>query len=412
MSPPVISGPAGKLPRAAHPEAAPLGGKVVTPFFMTILTFGLIGGVLMLYRFVFGLSTITNVNDTWPWGIWKPLNVVTATGVGAGGYGLAIIVYVLNKGRYHPFVRPALLTSALAYTVAAASVLVDLGRWWLILKVPVYIWEWNGSSVLLEVSICVLSYMLVLWTEVSPAVFGQLGSTAKASGLRRFAQRVNPKLLKAMPFIIALGVLLPSLHQSSLGGMFMVSSYLHPLWHTAFLPLLFLLSCLVMGYAGVVAQDTITRAALRRRQEYDLLPRLSVVAILLVGAWWGIRLVDLAWNGRLGLAFALDRFSVLFLIEAGLAFGGVLLLARKSGRENPGVRFGAALLLLASGALYRFSTYLLALQPRQSGSYFPSLGEVFVSLGLFSLAMCVFILIARKFPIIVGPAPRAPEVSP
>ncbi len=396
-----------------HEEAQPLGGKILTPTFLLIFALGAVGAALIVYRFAFGLSTITNLTDTWPWGIWKPMNVVAITGVGAGGYGLALIVYLLNKGQYHPFVRPALLTSALAYTVAGSSVLVDLSRWWSILKVPAYVWLWNGNSVLLEVAICVLTYLMVLWAEVSPAMVEGAQKASRWPKVAAWAKRFSPKLSKAMPFIIAFGVVLPSLHQSSLGGMYMVSTYLHPLWHTAFLPLLFLLSCLVMGYAGVVAQDTLTRVVLKRRQEYELLPRLSVVAIALVAAWWGVRLLDLALKGRLGLVFTSGANSAYFLAEFGLAFFGAAVLAVRRWRWNPGMRFGAAVLLLASGGLYRFSTYLLAIEPRQPGSYFPSVGELVVSGGLIALALCVFIFVAKKFPIIVGPAsaePRAREV--
>lgn len=421
MSTPIVPAPAsGAVPSRAqlhqvapqghgghgghHDEAAPLGGPLLTRAFWVMAAIGAVGAALMLYRFVFGLSTITNLTDTWPWGIWKPMNVVTATGIGAGGYGTALLCYVLNRGKYHPLVRPALLVSALAYTVAGASVLVDLGRWWSILKVPAYVWRWNGDSVLLEVALCVLTYVLVLWTELSPAFLEKLEANPTPTRVQRFSAWAAPKLDRAMPFIIAMGVLLPTMHQSSLGSLFLLSSILHPLWHTGFLPALFLITCLMMGYSGVVVQDSVTRRLLRQRQDRDLLPVLSQVAAGLVAAFFVVRFGDLAWQGRLGYLFNADRFAAFFWLEMVLAGAGGAVLATQGGRTDPGKRMGAAVALLLSGALYRFDTYLIGLQVRVPEVYFPSVGEILASLGLFAMAGCVFLVLVRRFPILVGPA--------
>jgi Ni/Fe-hydrogenase subunit HybB-like protein len=165
-----------------------------------------------------------------------------------------------------------------------------------------------------------------------------------------------------------------------------------------------------MGYAGVVAQDTLTRLWTGQEQERELMPRIAKIAVWLVVAFFALRFGDLAVKGRLGLVFQADRFSVLFLAEMALAGAGAALLFTRKGRENAGTRFGSAMLLIASGALYRFDTYLIALQPRGDWSYFPSLGEVFVSLGLFALALCVFIALSKRFPILTRPA-TAPAAS-
>jgi Ni/Fe-hydrogenase subunit HybB-like protein len=382
-------------------RAEPLGGPIFTRTFLVMLTLGLIGCGLIGVRLFFGLAPISNLSDGYPWGIWKPLNVVIATGLGAGGYGTALVVYVFNRGKYHPLVRPALLTSALAYTIGGASVMVDLGRFWNVWRLP-FVWLWNGRSVLLEISICVISYVMVLWVEVSPAFWEGLGR--KHDRLGSIARWISPRLEKALPFIIALGVLLPTMHQSSLGGLFMVSSFLHPLWHTGFLPLLFLTSCLVMGYGGVILQDGLTRLMLGRPQEDDLVPRLSRLPPWIVLAYLVIRFGDLIWKGRLALLFTPDRFAFFFWLEISLALAGAVLLSSDSRRHNPGLRFLAALSLLLFGALYRFDTYLIAIVPRGDWHYFPSFGEIFVSLGLWSLAGCLFVAIVKRFPVLAAPA--------
>ena len=121
------------------------------------------------WRLVAGLGATTALNDGYPLGLWIAFDVVTGTALACGGYAIAILVYILNKGRYHALVRPALLTSALGYSLAGFGVFLDIGRWWAIWKVPVYFWHWNFNSALLEVALCIMSYVLVAWIELSPA---------------------------------------------------------------------------------------------------------------------------------------------------------------------------------------------------------------------------------------------------
>src|SRR5215467_3061618 len=116
-----------------------------------------------------GLGATTALNDGYPLGLWIAFDVVTGTALACGGYAVAILVYVFNRGRYHALVRPALLTSALGYSLAGFGVFLDIGRWWAIWKVPVYFWHWNFNSTLLEVALCIMTYVVVLWIELSPA---------------------------------------------------------------------------------------------------------------------------------------------------------------------------------------------------------------------------------------------------
>src|SRR6185503_3301518 len=116
-----------------------------------------LGGMLILWRLIAGLGATTALNDGYPLGLWIAFDVVTGTALACGGYAIALLVYILNKGRYHPLVRPAMLTSALGYTLAGAGVGLDVGRWWSLWHVPIYIWRWNFDSVLLEVALCIMA---------------------------------------------------------------------------------------------------------------------------------------------------------------------------------------------------------------------------------------------------------------
>src|SRR6187549_3955009 len=176
---------------SAHAQAQPIGGRILTrPFRFLAVLFG-IGALLILVRLATGLGQITAMNDGYPWGLWIAFDVVTGTALACGGYAVALLAYILNKGKYHPLVRPAILTSALGYTLAGAGVGLDVGRWWSIWHVPLYVWRWNFDSVLLEVALCIMSYMCVLWIELSPA-FLERAEQLGIPSLSRFAARTKP----------------------------------------------------------------------------------------------------------------------------------------------------------------------------------------------------------------------------
>jgi Ni/Fe-hydrogenase subunit HybB-like protein len=327
---------------------------------------------------------------------------VTGTALACGGYAVAILVYILNKGKYHPLVRPALLTSALGYSLAGFSVLLDVGRWWLIWKVPLYFWHWNFNSALLEIALCIMAYVFVLWIEVSPAFF-EAWQDSSFPLLRTVSRTALPILEKASLWIIALGLLLPTMHQSSLGTlMLLAGSRLHPLWRSPIVPLLFLISCVSMGYAMVVFESVLSSVAFKRRVEIDMLASLAGAIIPLQYVFVALRLGDLTWRGNLGLLFAGDGRSVLAAIEFVLFLAPAVMLASPARRRNLGHLFRAALVMMFAGALYRFDTYLVAFMPGAQWAYFPSVPEMFITLGLIAAEIAAYMLIVKLFPIIQG----------
>jgi Ni/Fe-hydrogenase subunit HybB-like protein len=390
----------------------PLGGKILTPGFSLLLALIAVAGCIVLWRLLGGLGAVTAMSDGYPWGIWKPLNVVTFTGLAAGAYGTGLLCYVFNKGRYHPLVRSAIMAGAIGYSLAGTSVLVDLGRYWnlwVVFAPPVY----NLNSVLLEVAICVLAYTVVLWIELMPAVLEQAASSENAR-LRALAVKVLPVLQRALPFVIALAILLPTMHQSSLGGLFMVApTKLHPLWYTGWLPGLFLLTCLTMGWGSVVVIEYVTSFVWPRRVDRKVLLRLAAVPMWVTPVYLGIRLTDLLASGRLARAASMPRagfYFSWFALEVATAVGAVVLLAAARRRSDPGRLFGGALLLVASGTLYRFDTYLTGFMPRPGAIYFPSVLEILGSLGFVAIGIAVYGAMVKRFPLLSGVVAR-PEAG-
>jgi Ni/Fe-hydrogenase subunit HybB-like protein len=385
----------------------PVGGKLLTPFFKLMIALWALGTVAGIVRFTQGLGAATAMSDGYPWGIWIAVDVVAGTALACGGYAIALLVYVFNKGQYHALVRPAILTSALGYSVAGVAIMFDVGRYWGLWKIPTFVHKWNLNSALLEVALCVMSYIVVLWIEMSPA-FLERWKEGGSPALRRLSERFLPPLEKALPWIIALGLLLPTMHQSSLGSVWLLpATKLHRLWYTPWLPFLFLASVIPLGYAMVVVETTFSSRAFGRARETGMLGSLGGVTAGFVLVFLAVRLADLAWRGRLGLAFRLDKYSLLFLVETALFLGSAVALLGRRARTSVGTQLNAAFALIAAGLLYRIDTYIVAYNPGPGWSYFPAVGEILITLGLIATETMVYLFVVRKFPILAGaPASR------
>jgi Ni/Fe-hydrogenase subunit HybB-like protein len=379
----------------------PLGGTIFTRPVLALAVFAGMAGLLIVWRFIVGLGASTALNDGYPWGLWIAFDVVTGTALSCGGYSVALLVYILNRGKYHPLMRPALVTSAFGYTIAGLSVVIDVGRPWIAYKLP-FFWHWNTNSVLLEVALCIMTYTIVLWLELSPA-FLEWARTSTWSVFRRIGNIGLPVAEKSLLWLAALGMLLPTMHQSSLGSLMLLSGpRLHPLWNTSLLPLLFLLSCIAMGFGAVVMESALSAKFLGRKSETDMLAGLGFAMLPLLALYLGIRLIDLGVRGQFGALFAFDLYSVMSLIELALfAAAGVMLLTDRQ-RRDAGNLFRAAMLLVLAGALYRFDVFLVAFQPGPNWSYFPSVTEILVTSGLVAGEIAGFIVLIKLFPIMAG----------
>lgn len=390
----------------------PVEGKFLGPGVKLMLLLWAAASVVILFRFFLGLGATTAMNDGYPWGLWIAFDVVVGTGLASGGYAMALLVFVFNKGRYHPLVRPALVTSFLGYSIAGIAVVFDVGRWWNLWRVPVMPWEWNGTSVLLEVALCIMAYVAVLALEISPAVLERWrdeGKTARAE----LAKTWLPRIEKALPLIVALGLVLPTMHQSSIGALLLVAgTKLHGLWHTGLLPLLFLLTAFGMGYAVIYFESIFSSVAFGRAMETRLLARLGVVVAAVLLAFVVVRFAGILAAGRMGLVFTSGHLSFFFLLETALFLFAAWLFLQQQTHATPANQLQAALLALAGGALYRIDTFLTAYSPGNGWSYFPSVGEIVVTLGLVATETVLYVYLVKKFPILAGVTVMATRPEP
>lgn len=376
-------------PDPDHAEAAaPIGGRLVTRFTAVLGFLVAVLVAVLAVRFVRGIGAVTNLNDGYPWGIWIAYDVVIGTALGASGFTVAFVTYIVNRGSYHPMVRPALLTALFGYLMAAASVVFDIGRYWEAWHIflPGYV---QFNSVLAEVALCIMAYTVVLFIEFVPVVLERFG-------LRRIRKRLDRVLF----LFIALGVLLPTMHQSSLGSMLLVfGPQIDPLYQTRWLPVLFLTSTIGMGLAAVVVEGSVSSLALRRPLERALLGKLMKVGMVVTTAFLIVRFADLAARGILPQLLEPTTVAIMLWIETALFVTAVVVMWGKAG-TRPRRFFIAAMAMAFAGMLYRIDAYLVAYHTGAGWHYFPSLGELAVSIGLVAFEILAFILAIRLLPVL------------
>ncbi|UFS70195.1 Ni/Fe-hydrogenase cytochrome b subunit [Geomonas sp. RF6] len=407
-----------------------LDARIFTPSFFVLLALTLIGFFLVGVRYVKGIGAVTNLSDGFPWGIWITYDVATGTAIACGGYAVAILVYIRNHMRYHPMIRSAVLTSMFGYGLAGASVMIDLGRPWNSYNffLPS---RWQGNSVMLEVALCVMAYSMVLAIEFLPALLSAMENSdwgpfqnfvnwlhprlvsdreslnTGKEWMRSAAAKIRPRLDKALIFIIALGITLPTMHQSSLGSMLLIASTkLHPLWHTAFLPLLFLINCIYIGYSIAILESIISSYAFNRPFEVRELSGLAGIVPWLSVIWLSVVVGDLVWRGQLHAALSLDFYSRFFLAEFLLVAVGSMILFNKRMRRTPRWLFVSAALIVLGGALYRFNVYLIGFDPGKGWRYFPSLAELMITVGIVSFEILGYQVLVKLLPVLPRMARR------
>lgn len=368
---------------------APLGGRIITPFFVLLSILATVAIYLLLQRFIFGLGAVTNINDGYSWGIWVVFDVVIGTAFGCGGFVIAFLVYIINRGEYHPLIRPAVMASLFGYTLGGAAVFIDLGRYWQIYNIFLP-WYSQPNSVMFEVAVCVTAYIIVLWIEFTPVFLERLQ-----------IKDLNRKLNRFLFFIVALGILLPTMHQSSLGTLMVIMGYkLHPLWNTQLLPLLFLTTAILIGYAIVVFEAVLSSASFNRPYETDILGKLSKIIWWLIIVYLSLRFADVYYRNQLDLLMQPGLQRTMFVVENVLFMIPLLLLLIPKSVQSPRLLFTAAFSLLLAGSMLRVNTYLIAYNPGHGWSYFPSVEEMLVTIGMFSIEIMLYLVFVKLLPVL------------
>ncbi len=374
-----------------HAAPAPIGGSLFNAATLVCGVLVVIMASILLVRFVFGLGAVTNVSDGYSWGIWVVVDVMVGSALACGGFSVALLVYIFNKGEYHPLVRPALLASLFGYTLAGGGIFFDLGRWWNFWHIfwPSYS---NPNSVMFEVAACVTAYIVVMWIEFSPVFLEKLG-------LRDLKKKLN----KTLFFFIALGIVLPLMHQSSLGTLLVVmGGQVNPLWQTPAVPLIYLLTAIIIGYGVVLFESCVAASSYRRSIEVHLLNPMSKIMLGVLAVYLAVRFGDLLIRGAMGEAFKPSFVALSFWVENICFVAPFVLIGNVVARRNPARLFLAGLAIMLGGSLLRINGFLIGYQhfTGSGWTYFPSFTEVMVTLGMFAVEVLGYIIITRRFPVL------------
>ncbi|MHC4965544.1 MAG: NrfD/PsrC family molybdoenzyme membrane anchor subunit [Planctomycetota bacterium] len=356
--------------------------------------------VITVARFTHGLGATTNLHDAAPWGLWIGFDVMAGVALAAGAFVLAASVYIFHLEKYRSFVRPAILTAFLGYTAVAVGLLYDLGLPWNIWHPMIY---WQHQSVLFEVAMCVIIYLTVLALEFAPVVLEHpLFDRALFRAILAFLKKITLLLVIA-------GIILSTLHQSSLGSLFLIAPHrLHPLWYSPIIYVLFFVSAMGLGLMVVTAESLLAGYFLGHRVRKDLLSGLGRAAAIVLGLYVVLRVGDLAVRGVLGSALDGSWLSVLFLAELGIsAVIPMILLAIPRVRRSVGGVATCAAMTVCGMVGYRINVCFVAFARPAEAPYFPAWTELAVSLGIIAAAILVFIFFVENLRVYEHP----PEVA-
>jgi Ni/Fe-hydrogenase subunit HybB-like protein len=375
-----------------------MGGDILTRPFLFLSLLVLIAVALLGFRFIYGLGEATNLNNGYPWGLWVVLDIHITAAIGCGGYVLAVVLYVMNKGEFHTLLRPALVGSTFAYTLANLAAFVDIGRWWNFYQIALP-WNINLNSVMFEIAICMFLYMIVLWIELIPPALDHFG-----------LQKHHDKYNRFLFIIVALGIVLPTMHQSGLGALIVVAGEkISPLWQTPWISFLFLMTAIILGFAIVIFEGALTVLGLGRRLELHLYRRLAKVGRWTILVYLVVRFGDLVYRDALGAITETPWRMWMFLVENALYVVPLAILMHPRWRGNARMLFFSAVCLLLGAAVLRFNALIVGFNPPAGYTYFPSVIEILVSVGLLAVEIVGFTYIVKRFPIL---PPRTKTVAP
>ncbi len=393
--------------------------KFFTPGVIVLCLLALNGIAFLAGRFFGGIGAVTNLNNQYPWGLWIAVDVAAGVALASGGFMSAAIGYVMHKDLYHVIVRPALLTAMLGYTFVAIGVSIDIGRWY-------YIWHplifWNGNSALFEVGVCVMMYVTTLYIEFLPIVterfIGKVNLPKSFAFLNnkidRLLRVLDKTLSKVIAAFIILGIVLSTLHQSSLGTLMIISGpKMYPLWQTPILPLLFLLSAISVGFPMIIFESMLASKSFGLKPEMEALSSLGFVEAPLLGIYLAFKLGDMFVRESFKYLSVINTQSVLFTVElvVGIIIPLRMFLSRKV-LKSPPLLFTASVLVIFGVLLNRINNFITAYTPPYSfGSYFPSIGEISVTVGFVCILVLLYRLIVFNFPIISLPDAKLTPTS-
>lgn len=373
-------------------------GKIITPFNVIASVIILTGVVLIAIRFIFGLASVTNLNQDYPWGLWIGFDVVTGVAFAGGAYVLTFMVYILNLDKYKPIVRITVLNGFLAYVFYAGALLLDLGRPWHVIN-PIIGNSFGVSSVMFLVAWHFMLYMLAEFIEFSPAITEWLG-------WKKVRKVVHSLTLAAVIF----GITLSTLHQSGLGALFlMAKTKIHPLWYSEFIPILFFASSIFAGLSMVIFEGSIShkvfhnRLSNRLKKSNDsIVIGLSKICAGSIFVYFFLKMLvfihDQNWE------YLNTSWGALYLLEiVGFVLVPMILYMLSVRKYSVKLAKAASIIALLGIVMNRLNTSVVAFNWNLANHYYPSWMEIEITLAVIAIEIVVLRWIVLRMPILGDP---------
>lgn len=427
-----------------HMEFESIPYKLMTPLNRMLLVLMAVGAISILARFALGLGGSTHLSDTYAWGLWIVFDLVWIA-VAAGAFATAGLIYVFQRKDLYGLGRSAVLMGLLSYSFVTVTLVADLGLPWNFYQLGL---QAPAQSAMFEVSWCVGLYVTILLLEFLPIPLERWGLQKAMDVWRRwsgayvtFAVTLFVYLLsrslvyaavaavvfsflawsfratgkKADPIMLAIAaVTLSTMHQSSLGSLFLLMpDKLAPQWWSPIMPISFFISSIAAGTAVVILIEMWIARAWNRRLQREQISALGAITFWSLLVYLVLRMGDIVVRGQLAGAFS-GRLSALFAIE--ILVGGilpVLLLSTSQLRNRPNVLFWGTFLTTLGVVVNRVDVVLFAMtlkgpMPQTApATYFPTIFEWGISIGLIAATIFLFGWCARLMPLL--PKPPAPE---
>lgn len=370
---------------AAHAQAQKWSFKI-TPIRVILMLISALAIGTMVFRLVTGLGLVTNLSDEWPWGLWIGFDVLCGVALAGGGYGTALIVHVLHKDYFHPIARSAMLTSLIGYLLVMAGLFLDIGQWFNFWRPFV---SWGHSSVLFEVFWCVSCY-----TTVQVLEFGEIAT-------ERVGTQFHNIFKKALPVLMIVGIIFPTLHQSSLGGLYLLMvDKLYPLWWSPIIFLFFLMSSFFVGPAMICVETTLAGWSYNHWVPIPVLRKLIRISGYVMIVYLVLKIYDLVSRGVFNLMFAGNYEGNLFLVEMILGIIIPIIIAFSGFSATRGGLFTFGFLVSAGVVLNRMNVVVTGMTRSTGVSYMPSFWEFTVTIGLVAIGALAYCFIVENFKIL------------
>jgi Ni/Fe-hydrogenase subunit HybB-like protein len=352
-----------------------------------LLAFMAAGAYATFVRFTQGLGPSTNLSDNFPWGIWVSFDVLCGVMLAAGGFTLTAAVHLFNIKRLEPIVRPTVLTAFMGYVLVSVALLFDLGK-------PYNIWHplimRNPHSVMFEVAYCVMLYTTVLALEFSPIVF------------ERFKLEKPLRIIRGVSIpIVICGVLLSTLHQSSLGTVFLIMpNKLHPFWYSPLLPFFFFISAIAVGLAMTIFESSMSAKYFHKQLELPILRELGRVLIVVLSVYAILKFEDLLHRNMLKELLVTSYERNLLLVELGLGLViPLILLAQKKVRDSANGLYISAVCVLFGFVANRLNVSITGVETASGVRYIPKWTELAVTGAIVAAGFAIFGIAAKYLPI-------------